>query len=95
MILNAALQMLSFKGNCKNYKFQVFFSRFVTIVLPFVMEIKTHPPSDAAGMRSSISEVLRVNFDCNKRTIKPRKPCNIEYPKRCVASGRDYNCLKI
>ena len=37
------------------------------------MEIKTRPPSDAAGMHSSISEVLRVNFNCNKRNISKAK----------------------
>ena len=42
----------NFNGNCKNFKFHVF-SRFCHNCSPFVMEIKTHLPSDAAGMHSS------------------------------------------
>ena len=45
------------------------------------MEIKTHPPSVATGMHSSITEVRRVNFDCKKRNIKSKKPCDFEYRK--------------
>ena len=45
------------------------------------MEIKTHPPSVAAGMHSSITEVRRVNFDSKKRNTKSKKPCDFEYRK--------------
>ena len=58
-----------------------FFSRFCHNCSPNVMEIKTHPPSVATGMHSSITEVRRVNFDCKKRNIKSKKPCDFEYRK--------------
>ena len=45
------------------------------------MEIKTHPPSVATGMHSSITEVRRVNFESKKRNIKSKKPCDFEYRK--------------
>ena len=39
-----------FNGNCKIHKFHVF-SRFCRNCSPFVMEIKTHPSSDAADYK--------------------------------------------
>ena len=72
------LTILTEIAKLKNF---TFFSRFCHNCSPNVMEIKTHPPSVATGMHSSITEVRRVNFDCKKRNIKSKKPCDFEYRK--------------
>ena len=72
------LTILTEIAKLKNF---TFFSRFCHNCSPNVMEIKTHPPSVAAGMHSSITEVRRVNSDCKKRNIKSKKPCDFEYRK--------------
>ena len=72
------LTILTEIAKLKNF---TFFSRFCHNCSPNVMEIKTHPPSVAGGMHSSIAEVRRVNFDCKKRNIKSKKPCDFEYCK--------------
>ena len=72
------LKILTEIAKLKNF---TFFSRFCHNFSPNVMEIKTHPPSVAGGMHSSITEVRRANFDCKKRNIKSKKPFDFEYRK--------------
>ena len=72
------LTILTEIAKLKNF---TFFSRFCHNCSPNVMEIKTHPPSVATGMHSSITEVRRVNFESKKRNIKSKKPCDFEYRK--------------
>ena len=72
------LTILTEIAKLKNF---TFFSRFCHNCSPNVMEIKTHPPSVATGMHSSITEVRRVNFESKKRNTKPKKPCAFEYRK--------------
>ena len=72
------LTILTEIAKLKNF---TFFSRFCHNCSPNVMEIKTHPPSVAAGMHSSITEVRRVNFESKKRNTKSKKPCDFEYRK--------------
>ena len=83
----------NFNGNCKNDKFHVF-SRFCHNCSPLLWKQKhIFWATLQVCILHKWSTPCKFRLQEDNIIVKPRKPCNIEYPKRCVARGLSIHLL--